>query len=71
MYVNVYDLTYIWGCMGGGATDQGLEGHLHPVQLYCTVYYYYVIIVRGIGKVGLPTAIDTLGLVDFPRSDPP
>ena len=23
-----------WGCMGGGATDQCLEGHIHPVQLY-------------------------------------
>ncbi len=23
-----------WGCMGGGATDQCLEGNLHPVQLY-------------------------------------
>jgi hypothetical protein len=27
-----------WGCMGGGATDQCLEDHLHPVQLYGTVY---------------------------------
>jgi hypothetical protein len=23
-----------WGCMGGGSTDQCLEGHIHPVQLY-------------------------------------
>ena len=23
-----------WGCMGGGATDQCLEGNIHPVQLY-------------------------------------
>ena len=23
-----------WGCMGGGATDQCLEDHLHPVQQY-------------------------------------
>jgi hypothetical protein len=23
-----------WGCMGAGATDQCLEGHPYPVQLY-------------------------------------
>jgi hypothetical protein len=26
-----------WGCMGGGATDQCLEGHHHPVPLYKSI----------------------------------
>ena len=49
-----------WGCMGGGATDQCLEGHPYPVQLYVRAYvnddiFYYT---AGPG-------------VDFPRGDGP
>ena len=29
-----------WGCMGGGATDQCLEGNPYPVQLY----YLFIIV---------------------------
>jgi hypothetical protein len=27
-----------WGCMGGGAMDQCLEGNHYPVQLYDVSY---------------------------------
>jgi len=35
--------------MGGGATDQCLEGHIHPVQLYvlCMYVCMYVSLRRG------------------------
>jgi hypothetical protein len=35
-----------WGCMGGGATDQCLEGQDYPVQLYVLLVYFQYLFLR-------------------------
>ena len=45
-----------WGCMGGGATDQCLEGNHYPVQLYEHTVHFVTPQVRPGPPYNAPTA---------------